>query len=199
VTATNVGICEFRAGLADYIDADAPVGVIRHGQAAGYFIPTKSDRQADLAALQPAAAKLDELLRLDESGVDAAVNDFRQLRRRANKKCSGRRAPPGTRRQHPHPRHARPPRPPAHRRQRPHASVFALEVAFDDARQYLPSIVVEEGEEATQQRRRPSWFSRSYVVRSTRSRETPTTPTARMPCRGSSFETRTTGRSSPRR
>jgi antitoxin (DNA-binding transcriptional repressor) of toxin-antitoxin stability system len=85
VTATKVGIREFRAGLADYIDADAPVAVTRHGQTVGYFIPTKSDRQADVAALKAAAAKLDELLQLDESDVDAAVDDFRQLRRRANK------------------------------------------------------------------------------------------------------------------
>jgi antitoxin (DNA-binding transcriptional repressor) of toxin-antitoxin stability system len=86
VTVTKVGIREFRAGLADYIDADAPVAVTRHGQTVGYFIPTTSDRQADVAALKSAAAKLDELLRLDESDVDAAVDDFRQLRRRANKK-----------------------------------------------------------------------------------------------------------------
>jgi antitoxin (DNA-binding transcriptional repressor) of toxin-antitoxin stability system len=86
VTATKVGIREFRASLADYIDADAPVAVTRHGQTVGYFIPTKSDRQADVNALKAAAAKLDELLRLDESDVDAAVEDFRQLRRQEKKK-----------------------------------------------------------------------------------------------------------------
>ena len=39
MTATKVGIREFRAGLADYTDADAPVAMTRHGQTVGYFIP----------------------------------------------------------------------------------------------------------------------------------------------------------------
>ncbi len=81
MTATKVGIREFRAGLADYIDADAPVAVTRHGQTVGYFIPAKSDRHADVAALRAAAAKLDALLDLDEAEVDIVVEDFRQLRR----------------------------------------------------------------------------------------------------------------------
>ena len=81
MTATKVGIREFRAGLADYIDADAPVAVTRHGQTVGYFIPAKSDRHADVAALKAAAAKLDALLDLDEADVDTVVEDFKQLRR----------------------------------------------------------------------------------------------------------------------
>ncbi len=81
MTATKVGIREFRAALADYIDADAPVAVTRHGQTVGYFIPAKSDRQADVAALRAAAAKLDALLDLDDAEVDAVVEDFKQLRR----------------------------------------------------------------------------------------------------------------------
>jgi antitoxin (DNA-binding transcriptional repressor) of toxin-antitoxin stability system len=85
MTATKVGIREFRAALADYIDADAPVAVTRHGQTVGYFIPAKSDRQADVAALRAAAAKLDALLDLDEAEVDAVVEDFKQLRRAKKK------------------------------------------------------------------------------------------------------------------
>lgn len=85
MTATKVGIREFRAGLADYIDADAPVAVTRHGQTVGYFIPAKSDRQADVASLRAAAAKLDALLDLDDAEVDAAVEDFKQLRRAKKK------------------------------------------------------------------------------------------------------------------
>ncbi len=84
MTATKVGIREFRAALTDYIDADAPVAVTRHGQTIGYFIPAKSDRQAEVAALRAAAAKLDALLDLDEAEVDAVVEDFKQSRR-ANK------------------------------------------------------------------------------------------------------------------
>lgn len=80
MTATKVGIREFRAALADYIDADAPVAVTRHGQTVGYFIPAKSDRRADVAALRAAAAKLDALLDLDEAAVDAVVEEFKQSR-----------------------------------------------------------------------------------------------------------------------
>jgi hypothetical protein len=49
------------------------------------FIPTKRDRQADVAALRAAAAKLDALLDLDEAEVDAVVEDFRQSRRAKKK------------------------------------------------------------------------------------------------------------------
>ena len=56
MTASKVAIREFRAGLADYVDADVPVAVTRHGQTVGYFIPTRSDRRADVAALKAAAA-----------------------------------------------------------------------------------------------------------------------------------------------
>ncbi|MDZ7578245.1 MAG: hypothetical protein U0904_08750 [Candidatus Nanopelagicales bacterium] len=80
MTATKVGIREFRASLADYIDADAPIAVTRHGQTVGYFIPAKIDRQAEVAALKVAAAKLDALLDLDDAAVDAVVEEFKQLR-----------------------------------------------------------------------------------------------------------------------
>lgn len=85
MTATKVGIREFRAGLAEYIDADAPIAVTRHGQTVGYFIPTKSDRTAEVAKLKAAGEKLDALLQIEESEVDEMVEDFKQLRRKAKK------------------------------------------------------------------------------------------------------------------
>ena len=87
MTATKVGIREFRAGLADYVDADEPVAVTRHGQTVGYFIPVKRDRAADVATLKAAGEKLDALLQLEESEVDAAVEDFKRMRREAKKKA----------------------------------------------------------------------------------------------------------------
>ena len=87
MTATKVGIREFRAGLADYVDADARVAVSRHGQTVGYLVPVKRDRSADVATLKAAGEKLDALLRLEESEVDAAVEDFKQVRREAKKKA----------------------------------------------------------------------------------------------------------------
>lgn len=81
MTATKVGIREFRAGLADFVDVDSPVAVTRHGQTVGYFIPVKQDRAADAAALRAAGEKLDALLQLTEADVDAMVEEFKTLRK----------------------------------------------------------------------------------------------------------------------
>lgn len=83
MAATKVGIREFRAGLADYIAADEPVAVTRHGQTVGYFIPARGDRDAEAAALRAAASKLDDLLDLSQDEVDEAVEEFHELRRKA--------------------------------------------------------------------------------------------------------------------
>ncbi len=81
MTASKVGIREFRAGLADFVDADSPVAVTRHGQTVGYFIPVKQDRVAEAAALRAAGEKLDALLQLTEADVDEMVGEFRTLRK----------------------------------------------------------------------------------------------------------------------
>lgn len=86
MTATKVGIREFRAGLSDFVDSDAPVAVTRHGHTVGYFIPVKEDRTADVAALRAAGEKLDALLKLSDDDVDAAIEDFKQLRREGKEK-----------------------------------------------------------------------------------------------------------------
>lgn len=81
MTATKVGIREFRASLADFVDADAPVAVTRHGQTVGYSIPVKQDRAADAAALRAAGEKLDALLQFAEGEVEEMAEDFKQLRK----------------------------------------------------------------------------------------------------------------------
>ena len=48
--ATEVGIREFRADLAEYIAASSPVAVTLHGQTVGYFIPVHGQAEADLVA-----------------------------------------------------------------------------------------------------------------------------------------------------
>lgn len=83
MTATRVGIRQFRAGLAEYIDADAAIAVTRHGQTVGYFIPARSDRSAEVAKLKAAGEKLEALLKFEESEVDEMVDEFRQLRHKA--------------------------------------------------------------------------------------------------------------------
>jgi antitoxin (DNA-binding transcriptional repressor) of toxin-antitoxin stability system len=81
MAASKVGIREFRAGLADFVDADSPVAVTRHGQTVGYFIPVKQHRAADAAALRAAGEKLDALLQLTEADVDEMVGEFKTLRK----------------------------------------------------------------------------------------------------------------------
>ena len=89
---TKVGIREFRAGLADYIAADKPVAVTRHGQTVGIFIPTPAPSQADLLALRQATAKLEAVMSLGDEEADALVADFKAERKaasRANKQTAG--------------------------------------------------------------------------------------------------------------
>ncbi len=81
--ATKVGIREFRAGLADYIESDKPVAVTRHGHTVGIFIPTHGHTQADLLALKLATAKLEALLTLGESEIEAVISDIEADRKLA--------------------------------------------------------------------------------------------------------------------
>jgi antitoxin (DNA-binding transcriptional repressor) of toxin-antitoxin stability system len=77
----SVGIREFRAGLAEFIDTKQPVAVTRHGQTVGFFIPTARPSQADLQVLRDATEKLQAIISLSEDDVDAAVRDFDVLRK----------------------------------------------------------------------------------------------------------------------
>ena len=83
--ATTVGIREFRAGLADYIDSDEPVAVTRHRRTVGYFIPTHTDRAAEIAALRTAADALDALLADRGIDPDDLVAEYTATRRAAKK------------------------------------------------------------------------------------------------------------------
>jgi PHD/YefM family antitoxin component YafN of YafNO toxin-antitoxin module len=80
----SVGIREFRAGLAEFIDNKQPVAVTRHGQTVGFFIPTARPGRADLQALRDAADKLEAVMSLSEDDVEAAVRDFDALRNGAS-------------------------------------------------------------------------------------------------------------------
>lgn len=65
----SVGIREFRAALAEYIEADTPVTVTRHGQAVGLFVPLRRPNSDDVQRLQkaivtPVPANSDEPLRV---------------------------------------------------------------------------------------------------------------------------------------
>ena len=78
--APSVGIREFRAALAEYIDADAPVTVTRHGQAVGLFVPLRRPSADDVQRLQTAAANFRKAMPLTEDEVEEMVADFDALR-----------------------------------------------------------------------------------------------------------------------
>ena len=77
----SVGIREFRATLAEYIDADTPVTVTRHGQTVGLFVPLRRPSVEDVQRVQAAAAKFREVMPLSEDEVEEMVADFDALRR----------------------------------------------------------------------------------------------------------------------
>lgn len=77
----SVGIREFRAGLAEYIASATPVAVTRHGQTVGWFIPTPTTREAEVASLRTAAQALDALLAERGVHVDEVVAEFKATRR----------------------------------------------------------------------------------------------------------------------
>ena len=77
----SVGIREFRAALAEYIDTDTPVTVTRHGQAVGLFVPLRRPSAESLQRLRDAAAKVQEVMPLSDQEIEGMVADFDALRR----------------------------------------------------------------------------------------------------------------------
>lgn len=77
----SVGIREFRASLAEYIDTDAPVTITRHGQAVGLFVPLRRPSAEALQRLRDAAAKVQEVMPLSDEEIEEVVADFEALRR----------------------------------------------------------------------------------------------------------------------
>jgi antitoxin (DNA-binding transcriptional repressor) of toxin-antitoxin stability system len=77
----SVGIREFRATLADYIDADTPVTVTRHGQTVGLFVPLRRPSAEDLQRLKAATDKFRAVMPFTDDEVEEMVADFDALRR----------------------------------------------------------------------------------------------------------------------
>jgi len=79
MTIETVGVREFRADLASYIDRDEPIALTRHGKTVGLFIPTQVERAANMAAFRQAADRLDEMLDLDDQ-MPEILGEFKRLR-----------------------------------------------------------------------------------------------------------------------
>ena len=77
----SVGIREFRAGLAEFIDNKQPVAVTRHGQTVGLFVPLRRPSAEDVQRVQTAAANFRKLMTFSEDEVEEMVADFDALRR----------------------------------------------------------------------------------------------------------------------
>ena len=91
VEATKVGIREFRSGLAEFIAAETPVAVTRHGQTVGFFIPTPGQANADVAALKKASKELDRLLAARLVDIDAVAAEFKAIRKKNKTGGTGKR------------------------------------------------------------------------------------------------------------
>jgi len=87
--ALRVGMREFRADLAEYIDSNKPVAITRHGQTVGYFIPAQGRTEENIAALKQASKILDQLLETHEIDVEEVVAEFNELRKKDKRKTNG--------------------------------------------------------------------------------------------------------------
>lgn len=77
----SVGIREFRASLAEYIESETPVTVTRHGQAVGFFVPLRRPSVEAVQRLRAAAAKVQEVMPLSDQEIEEIAADFEALRR----------------------------------------------------------------------------------------------------------------------
>ena len=82
ISATKVGIREFRENLSSYLESKTPVAVTWHGTTIGIFVPTRpKPTKVDLEAFLVAGEKLDALIRAAGTSEDELMKDFKQLRR----------------------------------------------------------------------------------------------------------------------
>lgn len=87
--ALRVGMREFRADMAEYIDSNKPVEITRHGQTIGYFIPALARKEENLAALRQASKVLDQLLETHQIDVEEVIAEFNELRKKDKRKTNG--------------------------------------------------------------------------------------------------------------
>ncbi len=59
----KVGIGKLRANLANYLNSNEPIAIVRHGQTIGYYVPASIEESAvERESLKQAVSKLDGLL-----------------------------------------------------------------------------------------------------------------------------------------
>ena len=85
MTTIKVGVREFRERIARFLESETPVAVTRRGETLGVYVPTrrKRPRTADLSEVKAAADRLAEVLA--DTGEDALVAEFNEVRRRGKR------------------------------------------------------------------------------------------------------------------
>jgi antitoxin (DNA-binding transcriptional repressor) of toxin-antitoxin stability system len=76
-----VGMREFRAGLARYIEAGVPVEVTRHGMVVGVFVPQEPARPFNPEAFRAAGERLDRAMSTQGVTSDELVREFEEARK----------------------------------------------------------------------------------------------------------------------
>lgn len=60
---SKVGIGKLRSNLANYLNSNEPIAIVRHGQTIGYYVPaTVDESEIERESLKQAVSKLDGLL-----------------------------------------------------------------------------------------------------------------------------------------
>jgi antitoxin (DNA-binding transcriptional repressor) of toxin-antitoxin stability system len=77
----EVGIREFRAGLAGLIDAGRTVTVTRRGKVVGLFLSFTRPSVESLQRLREASDKVQEVMPFSEQEVEEIMVEFKKLRR----------------------------------------------------------------------------------------------------------------------
>jgi antitoxin (DNA-binding transcriptional repressor) of toxin-antitoxin stability system len=87
MSTLKVGIREFREKLATFLlEAETPVAITRHGDTIGFYSPVRRKRtEAERAALEKAATRLQQVLVAKGITEDEIVEDFKRWRSAKNK------------------------------------------------------------------------------------------------------------------
>jgi antitoxin (DNA-binding transcriptional repressor) of toxin-antitoxin stability system len=86
MSATKVGIREFRENLATYLESKTPIAITRHGGTIGVFVPTSREPSDDtLEALRRAGEKVQSAIAAAGASEMELVEEIKQIRRQARK------------------------------------------------------------------------------------------------------------------
>jgi antitoxin (DNA-binding transcriptional repressor) of toxin-antitoxin stability system len=86
--AVKVGIREFREQLAQYLEADTPIAVTKHGRTVGLYIPVRANpEEEDVVALREAGRRLDAWMNAQGLHEEDLVAEFKTLRKAGRRRA----------------------------------------------------------------------------------------------------------------